>query len=198
MCRAVPRWRTDSNPGPSVAYVYLRESDRYRGRVHCCAVAVASCQLAVGRWQGNFDDGRRLPHSTNPCSLFQTEMGMRGIGWLAGFTPCAPGLDRCLPVRYGRVPRIRRGPPNLRFVRCLFLVVRCVTAVLSQCSGESGDALEGAREDRGRRQRRLDGKITTCPEMGRASSTDRQSVEAPGQVCGHGILAFGWCNFEPV
>lgn len=49
-------------------------------------------------------------------------------------------------------------------------------------TGESGDALEGAREDRGRRQRRLDGKITTCPEMGRASSTDRQSVEAPGQV----------------
>eukprot|EP00903_Cladosiphon_okamuranus_P019925 g18312.t1 len=48
--------------------------------------------------------------------------------------------------------------------------------------GESGDAIEGAREDRRRRQRRLDGKITTCPEMGRASSENRQSVEDPGQV----------------
>lgn len=50
-------------------------------------------------------------------------------------------------------------------------------------SGESGDAIEGAGEDRGRRQRRLDGKLSTCPEMGSRSSENRQSVEAPGQVC---------------
>lgn len=50
---------------------------------------------------------------------------------------------------------------------------------------DSGDTekFEVAVGDGARRQRRLDDKLSTCPETGsRAPSSGRQSVERPGEV----------------
>ncbi|CAM9139209.1 unnamed protein product [Hapterophycus canaliculatus] len=49
--------------------------------------------------------------------------------------------------------------------------------------GKSGGAFDIVEGDRARRHRRLDDKLSTCPEAGsRAPSVGRQSVEKPGEV----------------
>lgn len=49
--------------------------------------------------------------------------------------------------------------------------------------GESGDAFEIAAGDRARRHRRLDDRLSTCPEAGStAPSVGWQSVEKAGEV----------------
>ncbi|CAM9161670.1 unnamed protein product [Pylaiella littoralis] len=45
-----------------------------------------------------------------------------------------------------------------------------------------GDAVEGEKGQRGRRQRRLVDKLSTCPEIGKAPPMERQSVKAQGTV----------------
>lgn len=55
-------------------------------------------------------------------------------------------------------------------------------AVKAKEGEESGDAAEGGKERRGSRQRRLDEKLSTCPDIGRALPMEKQSVEAQGTV----------------
>lgn len=63
--------------------------------------------------------------------------------------------------------------------------MKCSKLPGAMIAAGSGDVVEGEREQRGRRQRRLDDKLSTCPEIGKAlpMETERQSVEAQGMVC---------------